>query len=77
MTSVLSASYIGVVQRTRITVRQKLLDSGKKDSALDDEVFPRIHGFVFNLADGRLKKIPVDFEKRIGSLDSIYGLYPN
>lgn len=40
-----------------------------------NEVYPRIHGMVFNLEDGVLKKIPVDFKRRVGSLDHIYGLY--
>ena len=42
---------------------------------LEGEVFPRIHGLVFNPKDGLLKKLPVDFTKRVGSLDHIYGLY--
>lgn len=65
----------GVVQRKRIQVKQKLLDSGRKPDELGDDVYPRIHGMVFNPADGMLKKLPVDFEKSIGSLDHIYGLY--
>ena len=31
-------------------------------------------GMVFNPADGLLKKLTVDFEKRIGSLNHIYSL---
>ncbi|RYH13002.1 hypothetical protein EON65_36730 [archaeon] len=64
-----------MVQRKRIQTRKALLASGKKESELGDEVYPRIHGLVFNPADGVLKKLPIDFEKSIGSLDSIYGLY--
>jgi hypothetical protein len=41
----------------------------------DEEVYPRIHGLVFNPKDGLLKKLPVDFTKRVGPLDHIYGLY--
>ena len=54
---------------------------GQQDSAtlqlerLEEEVFPRIHGLVFNPKDGLLKKLPVNFAKRVGSLDHIYGLY--
>eukprot|EP00981_Chlorochromonas_danica_P011304 scaffold3867_cov150-Ochromonas_danica.AAC.6 len=65
----------GVVQRKRIQVREELLKSGRRVEDLGDDVFPRIHGMVFNPTDGLLKKLPVDFERSIGSLDHIYGLY--
>lgn len=65
----------GVIQRKRIQIRQSLLKDGRAADQLGDDVFPRIHGFVFNPADGMLKKLPVDFETAIGSLDHIYGLY--
>jgi hypothetical protein len=42
---------------------------------LEEEVYPRIHGMVFNPKDGLVKKLPVNFIKRVGSLDDIYGLY--
>ena len=41
----------------------------------DEEVYPRIHGMVFNPKDGLLKKLPVNYTKRVGPLDHIYGLY--
>jgi hypothetical protein len=41
----------------------------------EEEVYPRIHGMVFNPKDGILKKLPVDYNKRVGPLDHIYGLY--
>jgi carbonic anhydrase len=65
----------GAVQRKRIQVRQALVESGKVGEELAEEVYPRIHGMVFNPADGVLKRLPVDFEKSLGSLDHIYGLY--
>ena len=71
------SNVIGVVQRRRMQTRRQLLDSGKKEGELGDEVYPRIYGMVFNPADGILKKLPINFEERIGSLDHIYGLYPN
>jgi hypothetical protein len=42
---------------------------------LEEEVYPRIHGMVFNPKDGLVKKLPVDFIKRMGPMDHIYGLY--
>jgi hypothetical protein len=42
---------------------------------LEEEVIPRIHGLVFNPKDGLLKKLPINFTKRVGSMDHIYGLY--
>jgi len=42
---------------------------------LEEEVYPRIHGMVFNPKNGHLKKLPINFAKRVGSLDHIYGLY--
>jgi hypothetical protein len=65
----------GVIQRKRIQTRSELLASGKKADELGDEVYPRIHGMVFNPADGVLKRLPVNFSRRVGSLDHIYGLY--
>ena len=56
----------GVVQRKRLQTAEA---SGGK------EVLPRIHALVFNPATGLIKKLKVDFEKRIGSLDHIYGLH--
>jgi len=32
---------------------------------LEEEVYPRIHGMVFNPKDGLLKKLPVNFIKRV------------
>jgi len=57
----------GPVQRKRMEVKEKLGN--------DEEVYPRIHGMVFNPKDGILKKLPVDYTKRVGPLDHIYGLY--
>lgn len=56
-------------------MRNDLIASGRKADELGDDIFPRIHGMVFNPADGVLKKLPVDFESSIGSLEHIYGLY--
>jgi len=56
----------GVVQRNRI--KSKAETGGKN-------IVPRIHGAVFNPADGLVKKLNVDYEKRIGNLDHIYSLY--
>jgi len=59
----------------------QLSDMGPEDSAttqlarLEEEVYPRIHGLVFNPKDGLLKKLPINFTKRVGSMDHIYGLY--
>lgn len=59
----------GVVQRKRMQSRAK--------SSSVAEITPRIHGMVFNPADGILKKLKVDFDRRVGNLDHIYGLYEN
>ena len=56
----------GVVQRKRI--RTHAQSNG-------NDHHPRIHGMVFNPKDGILKKLAVDFRKRVGNLDHIYGLY--
>ena len=54
----------GVVQRKRLQTMQ----SG-------EPVYPRIHGMVFSPQEGILKKLSVDFDRRVGNLDHIYGLY--
>lgn len=51
------------------------MEQGKSPKEIEDEIYPRIHGLVFNTAEGKIRALPVDFEKRIGSLDHIYGLY--
>lgn len=67
----------GIVQRKRNTVREELKKSLPPNTKVPQEdIFPRIHGLVFNHADGVLKKLPVDFKKNIGPLDHIYGLIP-
>jgi hypothetical protein len=40
-----------------------------------EKAYPRIHGLVFDTSTGLLKSLPVDFARRVGSLDHIYGLY--
>ena len=69
----------GVVQRKRNETRKQLLEQQAKNPVsgfnIEDEVYPRIYGTVFNPADGQLKKLTVDFGQRVGKLDHIYGLY--
>jgi carbonic anhydrase len=56
----------GIVQRKRLQNRS----SGDKDLVNA----PRIHGLVFDTSNGILQRLEVDYS-RVGSLDSIYGLY--
>jgi hypothetical protein len=66
----------GIVQRKRIQTKNELMKGVTTGHSFDEnDVYPRIHGMVFNVADGVLNKIPVDFKRRVGSLDHIYGLY--
>eukprot|EP01036_Dinobryon_divergens_P027056 gene27056-35768_t len=69
----------GAVQRAQIEVRKNLLEkqalSPVSGFNIDHEVYPRIHGLVFDPANGQLKKLKVDFSRRIGSLEHIYKLY--
>ncbi len=67
----------GVVQRKRQQTRKELLKALPSRANVEEEVYPRIYGMVFNPADGYLKKLTVNFERRVGSLDHIYGLYDN
>ena len=70
----------GVVQRKRYQTRKELLlkaPPSAEKANVEDDVYPRIYGMVFNPADGYLKKLTVNFERRVGSLDHIYGLYDN
>ena len=66
----------GAVQRRRNQVREELKAANPDKKIEQSELYPRIHGLVFNPADGILKTLPVDFEKRVGSLDHIYSLIP-
>lgn len=65
----------GIVQRKRIQTKNELIQQGKNWKEHQDEIIPRIHGMVFDPSDGLLSKLHIDFKKRIGSLDHIYGLY--
>ena len=56
----------GIVQRKRFETRDKLGAA---------EMYPRIHGLVFKPSDGILKQLPIEFDKRVGSLQHIYNLY--
>ncbi len=62
----------GIVQRRRLQVRKQLKEEGTYHRT---KLFPRIHGMVFDNSTGLLKSLPVDFDRRLGSLDHIYGLY--
>jgi carbonic anhydrase len=64
----------GVVQRARFKAWEGLKAQNPSAKVVTDDIFPRIHGFVFNPSEGVLKKLPIDFAKRVGSLDHIYGL---
>lgn len=56
----------GVVQRKR-------LDTYQDDAA--PFAYPRIHGFVFDPAEGILRKQQIDFRRHIRNLRDIYDLY--
>jgi len=82
MLSIINRLCAGVVKVADTgQVIAQLSDKGSEVSTtfqlarLEEEVYPRIHGMVFNPKDGLLKKLPVNFIKRVGSLDHIYGLY--
>ena len=63
------------MQRKRLAVRSKLIESGMSKEEAKKHIYPRIHGMVFDTSSGLLKSLPVDFDRRVGSLDHIYGLY--
>jgi hypothetical protein len=68
-------SFLGIVQRKRLQVRDELIAQGMSKEEAREKAYPRIHGLVFDTSTGLLKSLPVDFARRVGSLDHIYGLY--
>ena len=66
----------GAIQRRRNQVREELKAANPGKKIPQEDLYPRIHGLVFNPADGILKTLPVDFQKRVGSLDHIYSMIP-
>jgi carbonic anhydrase len=66
----------GVVQRTRAKHAEAIREENPGERVDPDELIPRIHGLVFNPGEGILKRLPIDFAKRVGSLDHIYSLIP-
>lgn len=66
----------GIFQRKRIESTKEYISKGIHDDyILENNVYPRIHGLVFDPSDGILRKLKIEFKKRVGSLDHIYGLY--
>ena len=59
----------------KINTNPNHMISSEQLEKLEEEVYPRIHGLVFNPKDGLLQKLSVNFSKRVGSLEHIYGLY--
>lgn len=66
----------GVVQRRRFEVREELQKADPAAQIDDEDIYPRIHGLVFDPSDGILRRLPVDFASRVGPLDHIYSLIP-
>ena len=66
----------GVVQRKRNEVREELKRANPDVKLELDDLYPRIHGLVFDPSEGILKTLPIDFGRRVGSLDHIYSLIP-
>ena len=68
----------GALQRKRNSVREELKKHLPPNTKVNHEdVYPRIHGLVFDPGEGILKRLPVDFAARVGPLDHIYGLIDN
>lgn len=63
----------GTVQRKRIQTRHSLSATSLSPADIEGEVFPRIHGMVFDPSNGIMSTLPINYEGRIGSLDRIYG----
>ena len=84
MLSIINRLCTGVVRAAdtgQVIANAQLSDKGSEVSTtfqlarLEEEVYPRIHGMVFNPKDGLVKKLPVDFTNMMGCMDHIYGLY--
>ena len=60
------------VYKTAVVQRKRLETHGDPDIAF---AYPRIHGLVFDPAEGVLKKLPIDYTKQIAELGAIYDLF--
>ncbi|KAJ1446054.1 carbonic anhydrase [Pelagophyceae sp. CCMP2097] len=58
--------------KTNVVQRRRLETHSDPDQPV---AYPRIHGLVFDPADGILHKLPIDFKQHIGDLSSIYDLF--
>jgi carbonic anhydrase len=58
--------------KTGVVQRKRLETAAATGGA---EIYPRIHAMVFNPGEGILKKLDVNFEQRVGSLEHIYSIY--
>jgi carbonic anhydrase len=56
----------------KLNVVQKSL---KETAGKGSFSIPRIHGLVFDPADGYLRELPVGFKEHAKRIDEIYGLY--
>ena len=60
------------VYKTAVVQRKRLETHGDPDVAF---AYPRIHGLVFDPAEGILKKLPIDYTEQIAELGAIYDLF--
>jgi hypothetical protein len=61
------------ISRVKGVVQKKRLETWNDPDT--KYAYPRIHGLVFDPAEGLLKKLPVDFRGEIGKYQHIYDLY--
>ena len=67
----LNLNKTGVVQRRRSEVREEMKAANPGTKIPQEDLYPRIHGLVFNPANGILKTLPVNFKQRVSSLECI------
>ena len=60
------------VYKTAVVQKKRLETHGDPDVAF---AYPRIHGLVFDPAEGILKKLPIDYTEQIAELGAIYDLF--
>ena len=69
---------INVVEQCMNLYKTSVVQKKRLQTHTDDKypfAFPRIHGLVFDPANGILKKLPIDFRSKINELRHMYDLF--
>ncbi|KAF2663500.1 carbonic anhydrase [Microthyrium microscopicum] len=69
-----TAKYRRLIELNVIESARNIIKTAAVQQSYQDNQYPIVHGWVFDLKDGLLKDLEVDFEKELQSIKKIYNL---